>query len=179
MDGPKPKRKIVGMKVIRKPGAVVQQGKPATADIGFEREKVKTTYTPTTIETGHKAYGKPGGGTNKEMRALIADAQSKRRDVTDYSSKGLHYKAGTTTVERTPEKFSTDIKVTPKIQKVAFDSKPVYEKPASSRMKPLKAAAVTLGGSTKGDHPATKGGIGHTKKVRITSVRKGRVPSGK
>ena|SRR5688572_25651912 len=166
-----PKKKIVGFKVKKTPGAVVQKGKPAEVKMNFERDKVKKTYTPTTTETGNPAYGKPGGGTDKEMNRLMADAQAKRRDVTDYSSKGLNYKAGTTRTERTPEKFNTSIKVTPEIRKTNISTVPIYEKSAANKPAKLKAMDVTLGGSDKRGNAANKGGLGKKKKTIIRHTK--------
>lgn len=175
MDASKPpKKKIVGYAVKRKPGAIVKQGAPATTSLDFEKGSTTRKYEPTKIETGHKAYGKPGGGTDKEMNALISDAQSKRRDVTDHSSKGLNYKAGTTTETKTPAKFHTSIDVKPTIRKVEFDKTPIVEKGAGSssghsggRLKPM---AVTMGGSDRRGNPANKSGVGKGSKIKIRKV---------
>lgn len=161
-----PKKKIVGYTTKKSPGEVVQKGKPAEVKMNVQRETVKKTYTPTKIETGHPAYGKPGGGTDKEMNRLIKDAQSKKQDVTAHSSKGLNYKAGTTTEERTPTKLSTTMKVTPEIRKVKFTQKPIYEKGATKKVK-LKAMDVQLGGSGRGGDPANKSGLGKKKRTII------------
>lgn len=168
---PKKKKKIVGYTSTRSPGEVVQKGKPAEVKMTVEREKVKKTYTPTKVETGHPAYGKPGGGTDKEMNRLIKDAQAKKRDVTAHSSKGLNYKAGTTTVERTPTKLSTTMKVTPEIRKVKFTQKPIYEKGAAKKPAKLKARDVTLGGENKKGSPANKSGLGKKKRTIIRKVK--------
>lgn len=165
-----PRKKVVGYKYKTKAGEVLQKGKTDTS-MEFEREKVKKTYTPEKAETGHKAYGKAGGGTDKEMNRLIKDAQEKKRDVTEYSSKGLHYKAGTTKTERTPEKFTTTMNVTPTIRKVNIEKTPIYEKGKTSKSSKLKARDVTLGGENKKGSPANKYGVGKTKKVKIKRTK--------
>ena len=173
MEKPDPKKKVTGYKIKRTPGKVVQQGKPAQLHHDFERGTSKSTYTPTKVETGHPAYGKPGGGTDKEMNSLISEAQRKRQDVTPHSSKGLSYKAGTTTTVKTPEKFNTSIKVTPKIQKVNVSKEPmaVKAKSGSGSTGGLKPMSVTLGGSDKKGNPANKTGLGTPKRVKIRSVK--------
>lgn len=168
---PKKKKKIIGYTQKKSPGEVVQKGKPAEVKMSFEREKVKNTYTPTKVETGHPAYGKPGGGTDKEMNKLIGEAQAKKRDVTAHSSKGLNYRAGTTTTERTPEKLHTTMKVTPEIRKVKFTKTPIYEKGAKKAPAKLKSMDVTLGGSNKKGDPANKTGLGKKKKTIIRKVK--------
>lgn len=168
----KPKKKVVS-KVIytRSPGEEVQKGKKAEVKMTATRGTTTRTYTPSTVETGHKAYGKPGGGTNKEMNKLIEEAREKKRDVTAYSSKGLHYKAGTTTEKTTPATFKTEVKVTPSIRKVNMTAKTVTEKAKTSQSGGnLKARAVTAGGSTKGDHPATKYGIGKKSGMKVRRI---------
>lgn len=163
-----PKKKIIGYTTKKTPGEVVQKGKPAEVKMNVERETVKRTYTPAKAETGHKAYGKPGGGTDKEMNKLISDAQAKKRDVTEFSKKGLSYKAGTTTEERTPTKLSTTMKVTPEIRKVKFQQVPIYEKGKSrASSAKLKPRDVTLGGSDKKGNAANKSGLGTKKRTII------------
>lgn len=152
-------------------GDVVKKGSPTKTTMSAERGTTTRSYKPESIETGHPAYGKPGGGTDKEMRSLIADAQAKKRDVTEYSSKGLHYKAGTTTTKETPPKFSTKTDVNPTIRKIEDKKVPLYEKASGSSMKgKLKARAVTKGGEDKKGSPATKYGIGKRKKTIIRKV---------
>jgi len=166
-----PKKKVIGIKVTRTPGAVVQKGAPASVNTSFERGKSTSSYAPTKVETGHPAYGKPGGGTDKEMNRLLSDAHAKKKDVTDFSSKGLTYKAGTTTRTTTPAKFHTGINVRPEIRKVNMNTTPLHEKAKSTSGGHLKPRAVTLGGSDKKGNPANKSGIGTKKRVMITKVK--------
>lgn len=172
---PKKGKKVVGFTTKTKAGEVVQKGsRSVELKAELPKDKYQKTYTPTKIETGHPAYGKPGGGTDKEMNKLIGEAQAKKKDVTEYSSKGLHYKAGETRIVSKDPEFSVKTDIKPTIRKVEMVKTPIYEKGASSGGK-LKARAVTLGGSTKGDHPATKFGSASNKRVTITRVKKGRV----
>lgn len=171
MEKPTPKKKVIGFKIKKTPGEVVKQGKPAEVKQEFTRGTSKSTYTPTKVETGHPAYGKPGGGTDKEMNALMAESQRKRQDVTPHSSKGLSYKAGTTTTVRTPAKFNTSINVTPTIRKTNMEREPIHEKAKTSSGGSLKPRAVTLGGSDKHGNPANKYGIGKKKRTVIRKVK--------
>jgi len=158
-----PVKKIVGVKYKRTPGEVVQKGKPSSVVQSVTRGKVTKTYTPTKIETGLKDYGKPGGGTDPEMNRLIREAQAKKRDVTEYGTqgrtKGLHYKAGTTTVSEEPPTMKTTLKVTPQIAKVKDTITPITKSKATSGGK-LKARSLTLGGSDKKGGPGTFKAVG-------------------
>lgn len=165
---PKPKKKAIGYALKKTPGEVVQKGKPSQVNMSVEREKVKKTYTPGTTETGDPRYGDQGGGTNKEMNKLIADARAKKQDVTAPSSKGLIYKAGTTTEERTPTKLTTTLKVTPEIRKVNIEKVPLYERGKTAK---LKKMSITAGGSDRGGNPANKSGIGGKKKIKIKKIK--------
>lgn len=171
MEKPKPK-KIVGFKLKKTPGEIVQKGQPAQVTQSFTRGASKTTYEPAAIETGHKAYGNPGGGTDKEMNAALAEARANKQDVTKPTSKGLVYKAGETKTEKKPDVFQTSIKVTPEIRKQNLSQEPIYEKASSGASKGrLKAMSVTLGGSDRKGNPANKSGLGTKKKVLIRSVK--------
>lgn len=163
-----PKKKIVGVKVRMKPGQVVSKGEPTKTTMSAEKGTFKEVYTPKKVETGHKAYGKPGGGTNPEMNRLIKEAQAKKRDVTDYSSKGLHYRAGETKTVETPAKLAVKADVKPTVRKWDMEQKPVY---AAKKPDKLKPRDVTLGGSDKKGNPANKYGVGTKKKVYIRKTK--------
>jgi hypothetical protein len=160
---PKPPKKLVGVKYKRTPGAVVQKGKPSSVVQTVTRGAVTKTYTPDKAETGQKEYGKAGGGTDPEMRRLISEAQAKKRDVTEYGTKGrtkgLHYKAGTTTTSETPPSLNTTLNVHPTIRKVKDTITPIYKTETSTGGK-LKARSLTLGGSDKKGGPGTFKAVG-------------------
>lgn len=162
---PPKKKKIVGYKISTKQGKTIQTGTKSKLTMTPPSEK--STYTPSKVETGHSAYGKPGGGTNKEMNRLISDAQAKKRDVTDYSSKGLHYKAGTTTTTKTPMSHNLTIGK-PTVRSVEFVKEPIYapEKIEKKRKVKLSKRGMVAGGTTKGDKP-------------VTNYSGGRKPTGK
>jgi hypothetical protein len=177
----KGKKLIIGYKkrVIPGKSPVVPkqlQGKPEKAEVEFkfERGTTKREYTPGTIETGDPRYEKPGGGTNKEMNDAIADARRRRWDVTKPTSKGLIYKAGTTTETKTPEVTGTQIKFKPKIQvpdQVVMD--PIYGRKKSANMKsPKGPKSGTAGGSDKKGNPVTKYGKLAGKKLRVRKSQK-------
>lgn len=153
------KKKIIGYKISTKPGKTIQEG--TKSKLTMTHPTSKSTYTPAKAETGHPAYGKAGGGTDKEMNRLISDAQAKKRDVTAYGSKGLHYKAGTTTTTKTPMSHNLTIGK-PTIKAVQFVKEPIYapEKPQKPRKVKLSKRGMVSGGTTKGDKPVTnyKGG---------------------
>ncbi len=153
----KPKPQITGVKMTQK-----SQGgpsKPTTSvDLGFKRGPVKTTYTKARAFTGHKAYGKDN--PNAPEKPEVVQAQNRRQDFA-YDKKGLKYRAGYTTQTKEPDKFTTKIDVKPNIQK--RDVKVSYmSKPTALSGGKLKARALTKGGS-KGEHPATKHGVGSSR----------------
>jgi len=163
-----PKRKIVGFKLKKTPGAVVQKGAPAKVTQSFQHGASRSTYKPAEIETGHPAYGKPGGGTDNEMREALAEARANKQDVTKPTSKGLVYKAGETSTVKKPDVFKTQIDVTPEIRKQNISMEPVYEKGSTgSSGGKLKPMSVTLGGSDKKGNPANKSGLGKKGRVLI------------
>lgn len=159
-------------------GEVIKPGSPTKVTQTAEAGKTTRTYVPSNKVTGHKTYGPEGEGTNKEMIDLLADARAKKQNVTAYSKKGIHYWAGETIVDEKPASLKTQVHIDPKIRKIEFDRKPVYEK-SKTKVASLKRRDLTVGGSSRDSGPATKHGTGSFNgkktKVKIKTIRRGRV----
>jgi hypothetical protein len=172
IKGKKGSGKIVGYKTVHTP-ETVSKGH-SKVNLHFKSGHTKTSYKPTSVETGHSAYGKPGGGTNSEMNALLHEARKNKQDVTRPNSKGLTFKAGETTTIKKPDLISSKIDIKPTLTKVTSKQVPIYEqgalKSSGKSGGKLKARRVVVGGSDKSGNPATKVGVGGKKKLRIRKV---------
>lgn len=174
-----PGKKVIRYKNVQLPDRVVQKGKPAEVTMTAERGTQREVYTPSKIETGHKSYGKPGGGTDPEMNRLLDKAVAEKKTVTDYSSKGLHYRAGRNVTTSESPKFATSIKVTPDLRLKQSKQVPVYEEASTSTRTPAKIKSSTgpFGKDRAEPLPWIKGktgpeGLRATKKIRYRKVAK-------
>lgn len=171
-----PKKKPIGVKVTYKTKTYAPGG-PAEVSQSFKRGAESRSYTPTTVETGHPAYGKPGAGTNSEMNKVISDARSHGQEITKPTSKGLVYKAGTETVTKSPDEFKTSVKINPAIKMAVPQYKPTYAKTAGRPDSGgFKKMSITLGGSDKRGNPANKSGVAGKKSIRITKMKSFKPP---
>lgn len=171
-----PKKKPIKVKVTYKTKTYAPGG-PAKVEQAFSRGAETKTYTPTSVETGHPAYGRPGAGTNSEMNKVISDARAHEQEITKPTSKGLVYKAGTETMTKSPDEFKTSIKINPAIKMAVPQYKPVYGnmggRPETGGFKKM---SITLGGSDKKGNPANKSGIAGKKSIRITKIKRFKPP---
>jgi len=146
----------------------VEKGKgksQSEVELGFERGKSKSTYKPASAETGHPAYGKPGAGS--KVRSLLDKARSAKVDIA-HDDEGKPYRAGYTTAEKEPDKFTVKLNVKPsipdRINPPSGNKTPIATKSAAVvKKKPgkLKAMAMTYGT----DSPSKGGGTMYKKKV--------------
>jgi hypothetical protein len=170
-----PKKKPIGVKVTYKTKTYAKGG-PAEVSQTFNRGAESKSYTPTSVETGHPAYGKPGGGTHGEMNKVIGDARAHGQEITKPTSQGLVYKAGTETVTKKPDEFKTSVKINPTIKMNVPQAKPVYAKTAARNQGGFKKMSITLGGSDKKGNPANKSGVAGQRSIRITKSKSFKPP---
>lgn len=129
----------------------------------LERGKEKKEYKAERTLSGHPEYGKENA-SNKDAK-FIEDARAKKEDIA-YKD-GKPYRAGTTTVTKTPDKFSMDVKVDkPNFKPVSKPAVPEKKKEeggnTGKKMGKLKPMAMTYGT----DSPTKGGGTMYKKKVR-------------
>jgi hypothetical protein len=123
-----------------------------TVELTLSRGTEKRKYTPASVETGHKAYGKVGSGG--KVKSMLDRARSAGVDVA-HDTDGKPYRAGHTTVTKSPDKVSATVDLRPHIpqrQKGQMElqaKKKVSAKPAGKK-KPgkLKPMAATYGVNT-------------------------------
>lgn len=101
------------------------------------KEPDKTTYQPTSIETGDPRYGKPGKGTKIEKH--LDAARAKKQDVVHVNN--LPYRAGhtTKTIGKLKPTGEMDKPKSPGVKKVsvkAISSKPKAE--TAKKKSPMK-----------------------------------------
>jgi hypothetical protein len=136
-----------------------------TVELKIQPGSEKRKYTPSSAETGHPAYGK-GGGTGSKLKPMLDKARAAGADVA-HDKDGKPFRAGTTTVTKTPAKSTTVVNLRPHIPKpvqgelekrkaASVQKKVVKSKPAK-----LKARAMTYGT----DSPKKGGGTLYKRKV--------------
>jgi hypothetical protein len=164
MPNPPKKRKVIGYRVNKSAGVVMNKGSKPTTTMTATAGRTKTTYTPSDTNTQSKDYKGGSGGSvyRSRMEDALATARRKKRDVTDFVAAGkggkeVTFGAGKTTVEETPAKFKTEHKVDPRLVTQKNTIEPIYAKKKLGR---LKARAQTLGGSNRRGGAATKGALG-------------------
>jgi len=151
--------KTYSNKAIDPPKKKVQ----SNVTLGFQKGSEKKEYTPTRVLSGHPEYGKESS-SNKDAK-FIEDARAKKEDIA-YKD-GKPYRAGTTTVTKTPDKFTTNVTVDkPNFKPVSKPAMEEKKKPEANntgkKMAKLKPMAMTYGT----DSPTKGGGTMYKKKVR-------------
>lgn len=119
-----------------------------SVEMTHQRGTEKSTYTPATAETGHPEYGKTGSGS--KVKIMLDKARERKEDIA-YDKEGKPYRAGVTTVDKTPAKIGIKINHTPSIP---------------SRVKSKEELGVSPG-PTSGKMKVTSGS---TKKRRLPHV---------
>lgn len=142
--------------------------------LGFKPVKIKSKYTPTSVETGHPEYGKPGSGLS--IQSGLDAGRARKQDIV--TIKGKPYRAGVTTTERTPEKVTIGVKTDLKIpsakniiaaERKAVSLKTVPSTPAvkfkGTKMKRRLPRVDYLEGKGHGHNKKTEAGHGSHKRI--------------
>jgi hypothetical protein len=120
-----PSKKIVGFKVKKTPGKVWNEGSKTTTEMRATAGPTTKKYTPEKADTKHSAYYGTGDPNSKSkirqtQEAGVAKAHANKQDVVNLPvGKGgavVPIRAGRTTHEHTPPKFTTEHKVNPRLQ---------------------------------------------------------------
>lgn len=106
---PKKPMKIIMTKVGKAP----DRSKDGV-ELGFKKGKETRTYEKKDVRTGDPRYGKES--MEKDTPGFVKEAQGKKQDIA-YKD-GKPFRAGTTTVLKEPDKFTTTVKVTPDIRPI-------------------------------------------------------------